>query len=704
MKKNFLLQKISVQSVLLFLCVLISALVVIFFLNNVNYFQIDFGWHIASTAMFQKFGLHWLNPNRFQGLITNLFYPPLEDIIVRVIHFVSHTSNVVSFVIYVCALIVWYWFGVYKIIRSIKHPLAALLIFVGLTIYFFLDKTANIVYFQWWWFFDLLFTWLTSQALWVLFFFLFIGEYLKQKTNQWKLAIFAILVLLSHLILGPVVFLLRLIAILSNLTWKNISIYFLSIGITSFFRLPFGVYQSLSVSSLITSTIPILFLLIPIIWLIFSYKYKHLSSFALLLTSILIVIPNYLFVRFPSSDILNTIFPLFHYYRFASISLLCSLLWGISLFDYILQQNISLINLKKIRLWWTIVSLCLFGALILHFGLIGFGKMHAILANRLNQTTDTDKIQTDYSMLNNGKKIFTVDVYRPIDFWIDSYFQYMTPWLPFVKWLFWESYKWNQLLSSYIGSLISSKNLVLDSYAYSILTQSQYDNLWDGFIKQYTLGWLIVAPQKYISYITPNISNKLFTTISSWTDFYTFVAKDQIMIAWVQYTIYEILPKRAEWINPFIRTFSARSKIVSIEYGHVFADKILSLYKYGSLNPFKNDYIIFDKNTPILPIKPSSFNSEAIPYTILWDTSYSFDLWTSSKSVIVRIPNLPWWNIKWEQWQNVSVFNWIYEKIVVWTWTIMISYEKPFIVIFSYILSSLSFLFLLYLKFIYRGK
>jgi hypothetical protein len=60
---------------------------------------------------------------------------------------------------------------------------------------------------------------------------------------------------------------------------------------------------------------------------------------------------------------------------------------------------------------------------------------------RNREFTDYNKIETLYPTINNGKKIFTIDVNRPIDFGLDSYFQYMTPGLPFVKGLFWESYK-----------------------------------------------------------------------------------------------------------------------------------------------------------------------------------------------------------------------------------------------------------------------
>jgi hypothetical protein len=65
--------------------------------------------------------------------------------------------------------------------------------------------------------------------------------------------------------------------------------------------------------------------------------------------------------------------------------------------------------------------------MIHHFGVLGFDKMNTTIGNRDETLTDSIKIQKLYPIINNNKKIFTIDSSRPIDFGLDSYFQYITP-------------------------------------------------------------------------------------------------------------------------------------------------------------------------------------------------------------------------------------------------------------------------------------
>jgi len=62
-----------------------------------------------------------------------------------------------------------------------------------------------------------------------------------------------------------------------------------------------------------------------------------------------------------------------------------------------------------------------------HFEILSFDKLNNTIGNRDETLTDSIKINKLYPIINNNKKIFTIDISRPIDFGLDSYFQYITP-------------------------------------------------------------------------------------------------------------------------------------------------------------------------------------------------------------------------------------------------------------------------------------
>ena len=593
---------------------------------------------------------------------------------------------------YISLIIFWYWFGVYQLIRSTKHRSVSLLVFLGLTIFFFLDKSVMITYFQWCGFFDLLYTWLTSQSLWIVFMLLFMAQYVKKDPSPYILWLFASLAFLSHLIIWPVTFFLWLLYILYSQNKKHIYIFLLSIGITSFFWLPFAAFSSLSIPSLIVFNPPILLLIISLLLLFVAFKNKIVASMLLLAASILIISPNYFSSRWSALTGSILWLPLFHYYRFASLALLFLIVWWFTLFDPLYAIYNKSFYGKKNYIVWSLVGLIWLSIIVFHFGLIGFDKMSLILneGESTPQITELDKIQKDYAFMNDGRKIFTIDSYRPIGFWIDSYFQYQTPWLPFVKWLFWESSRGNQLLCSYVASLLSPKDVVLDHYVMRIFNQTQYNNLWDWFIHEYNMWWIISAPKEEIPYITWSIAKMMFTTFASWTLNYDFVPKDHVLIQWIQYTIYQIVPKNTYSVNWFIRPFTKYSEPIRLVNDRYFADQILLLHKSTPLNAILPDYIYFDsKNFPYIPV-PFWSSSEMPKYSLLGQDTYKIDLWSTPQSVIVTLPDLPGRSVKGIDGQEVSVYDGVLEKIISWTWVVILSYHKPSIIIFAYILSLFS--------------
>ena len=685
------------SQILFVICAFIAIISIVFVCTHINYFQIDFGWHIASSTMFARYGFHNWNPSWFHGFINNLFYPPLEDALVSLLYSLTHLSHVYSFVFYTSLVILFYWFGVYTLISSLKSRIFALFLFLFLCLYFFLDKSDNITYFQWASFFDLLFTGLTSENLWIGFFLFFIVEYMKDTTNPWKLWIFAILSLLSHMVVGPVVFLVWALRICVQYTRKHLYAFLLSIWVTSFFWIPFLLSKWSSISSLIAYWVPILLTLVSLWLAILAYKYKFFASFGLLFASTLLILLNYFSLAWTTWISTSSLLPVFHYYRFASIALLCTIIGAVFLFDKFYQKASHSETKNNIVILWSTFFIISISLLVLHFGVLTFSRLDSVLWGRANQYTDTKHIPEVYSLMNDQKKIFTIDIYRPIDFGLDSYFQYMTPWLPFVKWLFWESARWNQLLSSYISTLLSPQYIVLDFYTAKASDQSQYNTLWDGFIHQYTIGWIMIAPMKKLSYLDSIHKAHLYSTFTSWTSLYTFVLADHIVIQGVDYDIYKIVPKNTIKSSAFIHFLSPATTLVPLVNHSLFADQILNLYRLSPLDTATDDYLFFDiDKLPIIPLSWLTSSSLLTYSSGSRPNTYTIHIGDTAKAVVIHLPDLPWWTFTSLQWKDLSVFDGLYEKVIISSGDVLLSYQKPFSFILAYILSLVSGLIFVY--------
>jgi hypothetical protein len=254
--------------------------------------------------------------------------------------------------------------------------------------------------------------------------------------------------------------------------------------------------------------------------------------------------------------------------------------------------------------------------------------------------------------------------------------------------LFRESYQWNQLESSYIASLLAPQNIVLDFHYTNTWNQPEYNRLRDGFIESYNIWWMLMAPSDQINYLNNDRKNMINSTLSWWTIDHTFIFTDTLFIKWINYNLYKINPKIKESGDGLIRLLQSPSQIIPIDITKKhFSEDILNIIKKESPIEKPKDLIFFDKkNIPDYTIPIWSWK---VVYSTQW-TSYTIDLGTSPQSIVIRIPNLPWRTIEWDNNQSIQVSHGIYDKIISWTGKITISYHRTWIMIMSYILSLLS--------------
>lgn len=658
-----------------------------------NLYAIDFGWQIASSELFINNGLHWWSLQRFQWIINNLFYPPLQDTIVATIHFISWFDTLFSFLIYISILLSLYFLSTWFISLRFKYIWSKILYFLAAFIFFTFNKFPNISYLQWLWVVDILFTWLISQILWGLFLQLTIYEILSKK-RIFYLTLYSILWLLSHLVVWPVIILLVIIWILLHnrkFLWKYILTV---IWITAFFWLPFAWYKWSMWSTNIFNHIPHIIILILISGLFFSHKNKSLLS--LCITWIIILLPTeiYYLSEFLHIDIK---FPSFHYYRFASSASLIGLatLWILS--DNILWFVYSK-NQRKNRVIQNSLYFIVFSAI-----LIATYNKRGWFWQPMNQVLWKPNIPTQedikhLSWLDINKRIFTIDIERPIDFSIDSLDQYIWHQNLYVKWLFRESSYTNQLISSYISNILSPNNSVLYHYYLWGISYETYAHIRNKFVDNYWIWYILVAPIDKITYLPPSRRWYLLRILWWWTSQFTTSIIWPVRINHNTYTLYKINPRlNSSLTNTIVSIVSHSQEEITINHSEeVFTKPIIESYRIENISKNFAPDIIYDTNNLNIPftynsgsvqIEKIAWNNYKITTDSIWET------WLK-----IKINPLPWINFYDEEHNilpSISLPYARYIQIKDWN-TLYMSYNRTYIMYISYIISVIALLYILF--------
>jgi hypothetical protein len=202
---------------------------------------------------------------------------------------------------------------------------------------------------------------------------------------------------------------------------------------------------------------------------------------------------------------------------------------------------------------------------------------------------------------------------------------------------------------------------------------------------------LMLAPRDQINYLKEDRQELLSNILVSGSVYYNFTPMDQILIQWIPYTIYQITSKKLNMDRWFMFPYTKNTEIVPIDIHNTsFTKNILDIY-LNSLWDRQTEYIFFDQsNVTNSEGINTSWNDKKITYTITNQNSYFVDFGPILKSIVVRIPNLPWREIKGLDWQEITVFHGIYETIINATGRVQIVYQRSTIIIVSYILSIVS--------------
>ncbi len=688
---------------------------------------IDTAGHIASNTLFMQDGLHNFTDNWFWGFIQNLLYPPAENIINTILSYIFHQPPLQTFQIYLTLITLLYICMLDSLKSIFSHTKTKILYMVFCIFFLFLSKW-NLTYFQWLWLIDLLYTGLTAQFLWWIWLLLLLKELFHK--NRFTVIIWStLLAVLSHIITGPIAMLLLLWMWYHSKNKIYIYSFCIILGLTSFFWLPFLLSMSRWTSSLIFNIIPAF-----LFWsLLLLYGKSHPKNDffykTLTLTTILILLPTVVNMIFPSLSIR----PAFHYYRFTSIALFFRWILALWYIDTIDTYH----NTEK-KKWWLYISVAIF-FLIIHFRMIGREDIITLLPEEYSTSSQTWKLP-DNLLSWTQNRILLIDDNRSIDFHTDSMLTAYNPQASFIKWLYWESHYNNSLLSSYIATLFSEKNIVVDHVFLAPLHCSWYIQVMNNFINQYGIKSILIRPLEEISYLDMNRRQCLTKFLKEGSDYYSIKHTGKLPLNLKQFDLYNIKKLQSS-------TSTISGNISGLEYNYTLdivqslPPNIKFIYNNHQENPYwqnwslvngmiasgviingqkdnniaKNIFALYweEKYKDII----ESMREKVSTY---WVTSYyytgSIDIQKVKTNLYkitthTKLPTLlqiklsyyPWWklyNITWENLPLAPIDGWM-----IWysnNETLYLKYTKPWYIYASYIISILSWFICLYLLRLYK--
>lgn len=672
-----------------------------------NFLRIDITWHIASWSLFWKWYFHQFFDWAFGWYISNLFYPPWEDLLISIFSGFGLIDYIIGFKIYLTVISIWFaWSILY--LSSIFRNISSKIIFLTLMFIVLNIEKTGLTYFQWMGWMDMLTTWLTSQILWWIFFFV-----LLKKIFDWKktplITILLALTLCSHMVVWPVAFFTVLIIALYKRDKSLIKQLFIVILLTSFFWLPLIVFKWYMVSDTIFFSWEILdsflWILLTITTIISFIKSEKNIFWLFGIIALFIILPSYSAViilsQLPHIDIINTkIFPSYHYYRLHIFSLIYLVLMISGLWEYSRKKTKFLYLVKRILL---ILMILMITKQFSIYNYIFWPEKYYQQYWKTEIEEDQIDILSKWIQNNWLERTLIIQTKRWIDFYLSSLLTIKNPNINTVKWLFWESSKSNIILSSYINSILSENDIPIKSFRHIIKSEDQFKYVFKNWLRDYNVKHILF--KWHAKYLPEKNSKIIYDFLKKWDDEVSFTNKgninfDQSANAW--YTRFE-----ANFIKPnnaieYITTNKIKNMDLNDDDNYwIYMENMV--YSYLSWKQF--DTIYLDINSSGALIKNSE-KSNIFPLPNITKTgknTYNINIPTQEDVRFkIKLNYMPGLHLYDNEWNEYELYRWINYLIAKWHWEMKLVYKKPFVMRLGYGISMLSLVWFLY--YIYYQK
>ena len=657
--------------------------------NHLNIVQFDHAGHIASAAESVRQPLHHFGDQIFMGYTHGLFYPPLEDFILALLHSTTGVSFVGTYPIYLSIILVLFITSIIQVLFRMKR-LESIIFFGFCSLWFFNADKVSQINTQGWALSDLIVIGLSTQFLSGIGFFFLCSQYISSDKNwEFKAGFWTLFSILSHLIVGVIAFI--LLALIhqrhgSFRSWVKSSCFVL--GSCAFFWLPFISYHRLLTTSTIFFEQSLAFEIIAFIGMLISFIVSE-KSFAIYLLALILMSSATLLPLLGSES--KFILP-FHYYRLIIISLFLIVI-GISI-------DLNTPSLTLIRTW-------LVRALAITFiGNMVF-RMPLWNPDSLNNS-QLKKSQIDFEKIGNLNfssfgRYWVFGETRGCDFGLDSLIMERMPEFRSTKGLFWESSYANSVQSSYLATLIHPP-VVLDFYAENNITCKSQVKLVDQYVHLFNVKG-IIASEGDISNLTIEKKMCYEGIFRNGTNYFRFIPKGNLIVNQDWKQIYEL-----QFKSPLVlATETSNETVETINPERIQFPKATGKYPYFGAVVYSFFSEAMNKNTPtrqlfVLPEDkllmktleknyPSAKNSEerSISLFKLGEEEYQFDLPEKHTWFFLKFAFQPGMNILNQSGESISLLKGLPGTLGIGSGRMKIRFEKTKIMITGYWLSAITF-------------
>ncbi|MCP3064309.1 hypothetical protein LXT21_36610 [Myxococcus sp. K38C18041901] len=455
-------------SALLWALALATAYGVVLIVTRLDVFSIDVAGHLASGMAVRRGYFHQFNDSAFLGYVQNLFYPPLEDLLLGALLWLLPLEPVDVFKLFLSLLVAGYFAGVGLLAWRFERPwVRGLFVLASITL-FYTHKAEGFA--QGLCFLDLFRVGITSQFLGAFFFFAVAAE-LHGTPRPRRLALLLAGVVLSHLIMGlaaGVLVLLSLPRILRDV--RLVGALVLGAGLSAFFWLPFLAHRGLMVSNLVMveqTGWSVLLVCLPVALFGWTRGMRLFASAAVTL-----LVPSLFALVFKDSPWL----PALHYYRFD----ICGLVLVPAMVAAVLDA------LPSTDPWRSHVArAAAFVALALLAWLFPLRSGFTLPGRLAGGSRFAREGSTGVTDERFGRH-FALEYRRPFDFAVESYLGVVDEHFRGPKGLFWESNTANHLVSSYMATLVG-RPVILDHFYFGSFACPFQQCVLDHFLADFNI-------------------------------------------------------------------------------------------------------------------------------------------------------------------------------------------------------------------------
>lgn len=507
---------------LLYGAVLVLALWVIW--NNLNPLQVDLAGHIASARSLWERGLHAYLDTFFQGLVQNLFYPPLEDFLIGLAAQLCSGDYLIGYKLYLTGLCVAYFVSIWACALCFDRTGARATFLLGMAVLVCMDK-RDLVEFQGLSLIDMFVTGLSAETLGAVFLLLLLRQLMTRA--DWRLLTpLLALSLLSHLVVGPVAVLAVLLAATFGRSIELLLVVAGAVALSAFFLIPAILSRSHLGGVSLREPAPLvvealLCLTLMLLWREGPSRLLPATGLALLLPIDINAITENVIGR--------TILPTFHYYRlhiFAIVLLVAAL-------AAVVERSSNAPPSRILRR--VVLALAVLVALR-DFPVHGFDLESQFYAQQV--LPDADAL-----VAPQIGRTLSISPDRAIDFFIETGSYAATGKGRFVKGLYWESHRNNGRLSAYLATLLSPDGQVLGGAEAEWADCDEYACLFDHFVRDYSIDRVVYPELDRVAYLSKSTRACLAQLLEAGSTRFQLSAGEPVTIGRENYTVRELSSK-----------------------------------------------------------------------------------------------------------------------------------------------------------------